>query len=929
MRANLAQREPAILKSWSEQQVYNSSLERLKDEERYVFHDGPPYANGHLHYGTVFNKILKDIVIKYQGLAQRQTRFVPGWDCHGLPIELNVERSIGREKAQTIPAISLRKACRKEAEKWIDVQRKEFQRLGVFGVWQEPYLTLHPQYEKGILEVLSACIDQGIVERGKKPVYWCGHCQTALAEAEVEYAEHTSPSIYVKFPFESAQANSVYRLLGLAETDAKPIHAVIWTTTPWTLPANLAIAVHPEFDYVAVDVGDELWLLAAERLEAISRDTGGSLKPVGQPIKGERLTQLRARHPFEDRDAPLLAADYVTLEAGTGLVHTAPGHGVDDYVLGQKHGLEPFAPVDEAARFTDEVPSAWRGQAVMDANKDIVHFLATTKRLANPEGQRIRHSYPHCWRCKTPVIFRATTQWFVLLDKPLKRDPAQRSLRELAMEAIKEVTWVPAWGRDRIEGMVSQRPDWCISRQRRWGVPIPAFHCDGCGEALLSTEVVSHVAELFKEHGSDIWFEKPAEELLPSSQRCSTCRGQSWSKDQSILDVWFESGASFQAVLSSDAYGLAHSVPADLYLEGSDQHRGWFHSALLLGVAKTGHAPYKRVLTHGFVCDDQGRPYSKSEIRRRQEAGEKIEYIEPEAVIKQKGAELLRAWTASQDYRSDPRYSEEHLAQAAESYFKLRNTLRFLLGNLNDYDRNSVVETEPLDAWAQARMRFYLQTVIRAYESYDFRKVFQATLELSVGDWSAFYLDVIKDRLYCDEANSIRRRSSQATLDMIARGMLCALAPILCFTADEAWGYLPGEAEGSVFLSGKLVMPVLSERDQQLLDAGQVLARVRDTVNAAMEPLVRDKALGHRREAAVTLTLAAEDHEALRQIVSDFSEVLAVAEVTIVDGPSMQASVRKTSYERCPRCWRHQSDVKSAEELCKRCAKVMETWQNT
>jgi isoleucyl-tRNA synthetase len=930
MRANLAQREPALLKAWSENKLYRARLEQLKTAERFVFHDGPPYANGHLHYGTVFNKILKDIVIKYQCLAQRQIRFVPGWDCHGLPIELNVERAMGREKARDIPAASLRRACRKEAEKWIDVQRKEFQRLGVFAVWDEPYLTMHPRYEKGILEVLAACADQGIIERGKKPVYWCGHCQTALAEAEVEYAEHNSPSIYVKFQLSEGNADALRALIGLeADTDA-PMFALIWTTTPWTLPANLAIAVHPDFEYRLVDVGGERWLVATDRIDAVAQATGTSPKPVGRAVQGAALISLQARHPFEERDAPLLAADYVTLEAGTGLVHTAPGHGVDDYRLGQAHNLEPFAPVDEEAKFTNEVAEQWRGRAVMDANPEIVHHLASRNRLANPEGQSVRHSYPHCWRCKSPVIFRATTQWFVLLDKPLQRDAQGRSLRQIAMQSIAEVNWVPAWGRDRIEGMVSQRPDWCISRQRRWGVPIVAFHCQACNKPLLDSKVILHIAELFGEHGADIWFERSAEELLPSGYRCPQCQEQRWTKDQSILDVWFESGASFQAVLKSDAYGLADAIPADLYLEGSDQHRGWFHSALLLAAATFGHAPYKRVLTHGFVCDDQGRPYSKSEIRRRQEAGEKIEYIEPEVVIKQKGAELLRAWAASQDYRSDPRYSEDHLTQVSESYFKLRNTLRFVLGNLHDYQSPFTGPDDPLDAWARARMRQYMHEAIDAYESYDFRKVFQITLELSVGDWSAFYLDVVKDRLYCDDADSTRRRSTQSTLDMMARGMLAALAPILCFTADEAWGYLPGESDQSVFMRGQLVRPEGRERDQALLDAGSVLFRVRDATNAAMEPLVREKVLGHRREAAVTLRLPKDQSDAISQVSDNLAEALAVAEVTTMQADTLQVAVRKTEHARCARCWRHQPGVGHTEqELCGRCAEVMKTWQKS
>ncbi|QQR88993.1 MAG: isoleucine--tRNA ligase [Myxococcales bacterium] len=925
MRANLAQKEPELLKAWQKRSLYSEILKARGSKAAFCFHDGPPYANGHLHYGTVFNKILKDIVIKQQLISGNFVNFVPGWDCHGLPIELNVERAMGKDKAREVPKASLRKACRKEAEKWIKVQRNEFERLGVFAQWDEPYLTMQPRYEKGIMQVLRACVNEGAIERGKKPVYWCGSCQTALAEAEVEYDDHESPSIYVRFPFEGSERNVLLKKFKLNDTPAhKRISAVIWTTTPWTLPANLAIALHPDFQYQLYDLGDELVLLASELSHAVLKASKKEGQGIANTLKGRELEGLIPRHPFIDRGSPFLLADYVTLEAGTGLVHTAPGHGADDYILGSKHGLEPYAPVNQEARFTDEAPEAWRGMQVHEANPLIVDFLSEQGHLLNPNGQTLAHSYPHCWRCKKPVIFRATTQWFILMDKPLKS--SKKSLRELALSSIKEVNWVPKWGYDRIHGMLADRPDWCISRQRSWGVPIPAFHCKACEHAELSDTVMKHMIGIVEKHGVDIWYEKEVEELLPPGLKCPSCGASDWQKDQSILDVWFESGSSFHAVLASGNYGEGLSVPADMYLEGSDQHRGWFHSALLLGAIMNGKAPYKTVLTHGFVCDDKGRPYSKSEIRRRAEAGEKIEYIEPEKIIKQRGAEMLRAWASSQDYRSDPRYSEEHLEQVSESYFRIRNTLRFLLGNLDGYlPSTQSIELDPLDAWARARMRQYLIEMTKAYAEYDFRKVFQSTVELCAGDWSAYYLDVIKDRLYCDAEDSPRRKSTLATLAFITEGTLAVLAPILCFTADEAFRYLPGKDQNSsVFLEGKLETIEAQAGDAALLDAAKVLNKLRLAVNAAMEPLIKDKSLAHRREAAVKASVSEAEAKAIKMVSAELAETLAVASVELSVGEQMQASVSKTDDKRCERCWRHRPEVgKVHPELCTRCKEVI------
>ncbi|MFI5306270.1 MAG: isoleucine--tRNA ligase [Polyangiales bacterium] len=939
MRANLAQREPQMLERWATERVYERALQARAGARRYVFHDGPPYANGHIHYGHILNKTLKDIVVKYQLVAGRLTRFVPGWDCHGLPIELNVERALGPKRATMTP-LQLRAACRKEAEKWVAVQRKELVRLGAFATWDTPYLTLDPGFERGILEALAAFVRHDLLYRGKKPVHWCGHCRTALAEAEVEYQDHVSPSIYVKFPVPATEAAALADKLGLdAKQRTLPIHALIWTTTPWTLPANLAIAVHPEHAYVALDVGGELWLvasaLASRVLAATGRQEHGRSR---NELPGAALAGVQARHPFEDRASPLLVADHVTLEAGTGLVHTAPGHGADDYRLGQEHGLDTFAPVDEAARFTDEVRPEWRGLHVLEANPLIVHFLHERSMLANREGESLRHSYPCCWRCKNPVIFRATIQWFIALDKPLAGRSDGSTLRALALSEIEAIAgkrdlgdeglesgFIPAWGRDRIHGMLADRPDWCISRQRVWGVPIPALHCRACQHALLDVALVEHVAEIVGREGTDAWYRREAKELAPVGLRCPSCGGSDFDKDQSILDVWFESGASFWATMRDEQAGFG--LPVDLYLEGSDQHRGWFHSSLLVGCAMIGRAPYKRVLTHGFVCDENGRPYSKSDLRRRQEAGEKVEYIEPETVIKQQGAELLRLWVAYEDFRSDVRYSRDHIKQVSDAYFKIRNTLRFLLGNLHGYTPGAEpAQIDPLDRWARARLRRYCREVVQAYERYDFRTVYHRTVELCAGEWSSFYLDVVKDRLYCDAADGARRRSCQATLDSIARSTITALAPLTSFTADEAWRHLPGEAEGSVFLAAHLTAPEPEPDDAELLAAADALFAVRDAVNLALEPKIKAKEIGHRREVAVRIALPKGVAARLGLVASDLADALTVASVETEEGEAMQATVTRTTAAQCQRCWRHRDEVgrdPAHPDLCARCAFVL------
>lgn len=921
MKANLPQREPEMLAWWEQQKLYEQIQAMGHGRPRYVLHDGPPYANGRIHIGHALNKILKDIIVKSKTMAGFHAPYVPGWDCHGLPIEHQVMKELG-EKKKNLDVSEIRKLCRAYAEKYVDIQRDEFKRLGVLGEWERPYLTMTPSYEATIIREFGKFVERGGVYKGLKPVLWCTQDQTALAEAEVEYDDHTSPSIYVKFPVVTSPSVLAKTFPDVSFPEGtKSVSVVIWTTTPWTLPANQAVCLHRDIDYAFVQVSDEIFVMAEKLIESVAKACKfEDYRVLGVRKGGEGFEGLETQRPLSTGLSPILLGDFVTLEQGTGCVHIAPGHGMEDYLLVLEYNakaspgerLEILAPVDNAGRFTSVVKE-FAGQHVLKANPKIVDYLQANGRLLGHGS--LNHSYPHCWRCKSPVIFRATEQWFVSMET--------NDLRREALAEIEQVRWIPSYGRDRIFGMIENRPDWCLSRQRVWGVPIPGFTCKTCHDVLADPVVIEHVAALMESKGADVWFERSAGELLPPGTTCPKCGGAQFEKEHDILDVWFESGVSYAAVLKPRQWW-----PADLYLEGSDQHRGWFHSALLAGVTTDHRAPYQAVLTHGFVVDGQGKKMSKS-------AGN---VVAPQDVIKQSGAEILRLWVAAQDYREDLRISQEILNHLIEAYRKIRNTSRFLLSNL--YDFNPAAHRVPheklpdLDRWALLRLGELITKVRRAYEDFEFHTIFHALNNFCSVDLSAVYLDILKDRLYTFRKDAHERRSSQTVLYDIVVAMAKLMAPVLSFTAEEIWRTLAVQVPGGVG-TASVHLAAFPELDPVWVDAklaerwGRLL-KYRTQVQGVLEERRREKVIGSSLEAHVHLTTDVPTGQWLNVARADLGALFIVSQVTVEPRPDattdFAVSVTKSTHRKCERCWNYREAVgKHAAHptLCDRCVEAI------
>ena len=908
MKANLTQKELEILQRWEKTDLYGKMAGAAAGKPTYMLHDGPPYANGHIHIGHALNKILKDIILKSKRMSGYNAPYTPGWDCHGLPIELQVEKNLGSKKHE-VTKLQMRKQCREYAAKFVDIQREEFKRLGVLGDWDRPYLTMTYDYEGITARELARFAENGSLYRGKKPVHWCSSCVTALAEAEVEYADHKSPSVFVKFSLKDDVSAAIPALAG------KNMSLVIWTTTPWTIPANLAVSLHPEFDYVALETGPEVLIVADGLKESFQKATGVEGTVIAT-FKADILDHKRCKHPFYDRDSVILLGEHVTLEAGTGCVHTAPGHGQDDYQIGLREGLDIYNPVDNRGRFIQNI-EFFGGQYVFDANAQVIEKLKEVGALVG-HGE-ITHSYPHCWRCKKPIIFRATEQWFIGME--------ENQLRERALAEINKVAWIPRWGKERIYGMVENRPDWCISRQRSWGVPITAFYCTSCGEVVADGKLMHHVADLFMEHGSDIWYDWEAARLLPEGTSCPTCGSSAFEKEMDILDVWFDSGVSHAAVLENNP---ALSSPADMYLEGSDQHRGWFHSSLLASVGTRGRAPYREVLTHGFVVDGQGRKMSKS-------VGN---VVAPEEVIKKYGGEILRLWVAAQDYRDDIRISQEILTRLSEAYRRIRNTCRYILGNISDFD--PATDSVPfdrmpeIDRWALHQLEVLKEKAYKAYDEYEFHILYHAVNGFCTVEMSSFYLDILKDRVYTSKKESLERRSAQTAMYRVLEAIVKIMAPILSFTTDEAWHYMPQLQEESVHLSQ--FPPLLPEnRDDSLVERWDRIMKVRGEVSKALEQARVQKVIGHSLDAAVILAAPEDLAGFLQGYAAELKSIFIVSKVTLTDRhdagayeaegiPGLKIMVTAAPGEKCARCWGYDEELGTDAAypgICPKCAAAL------
>jgi isoleucyl-tRNA synthetase len=953
-KANLGQSEPARLKKWAETDLYGLIQRSRAGRDKFILHDGPPYANSDIHIGTALNKILKDFVVRSRTMLGFDSPYVPGYDCHGLPIELFVDKKLGAKKAN-MPAVSIRRACREHASEALKRQTRDFQRLGILGLWDNPYMTMSNAYEAETARLFGRFVERGYVYKGARPVYWCIHDQTALAEAEVEYREHTSPSVYVKFPLVTDPKAIDPALEG------KKIFFLAWTTTPWTLPANLGLAVNPIFEYAAIENGDEVYIVASELADAVVEKCGiGDKAKVLARFPGAQLDRLEARHAWLNRPSILMLGEHVTLggeadaeteldvkeardkrstgKAGTGVVHTAPGHGHDDFVIGTRYGLEIYCPVDNAGRFTPEVEQ-FAGERVFEANTRIVDFMREKGALLFSE--EYAHRYPHCWRCKNPVIFRATPQWFISLDAlgsdaQTEKDEDGRavsnftenegdeplSLRAGALREIERVKWVPSWGRERMKNMLKGRPDWCVSRQRVWGVPIPVFYCKGCDETVADAGIINHVADIFERETADAWYAREARELLPEGFTCPKCGGTDWTKETDILDVWFDSGSSSVAVL--EKYPELR-WPADVYLEGGDQYRGWFNSSLMVGLASHDRAPYDRVITHGWVINVQGEKMSKS-----QGTG-----ISPNEVVKESGAEILRLWVASSNYQEDVRVSDEILHRISDAYRKMRNTARYALGNLDGFEpsRDSVADEEMLeiDRWALEELNVVAARARAGYEAFEYFTVYHALYNFCTVTLSARYFDIIKDRLYTAAPRSLARRSAQTALYRIVDALARLLAPVLVFTADEIWENLPREEARPASVHIAEFPAARATVDAELLTRWASIFEVRDVVLRSLEEARTAKTIGSSLDAKVIVTASGETYERLKRYEGELRYIFIVSQVELVEaeagaGDEVRVEVRRAAGEKCERCWNYSTRVGESQRyptVCERCAPVL------
>ncbi len=901
MKANLPNREPEILNKWKEESIYEKIQESRKDAEIFILHDGPPYANGHIHLGHALNKILKDIIVKHKSTMGFRSPYVPGWDCHGLPIELQVTKKLGK-KAGTMEKVEIRKLCREYAEGFVNIQMEEFKRLGVFGDYENPYLTMSGDYEAKIVSVFGEIFEKGYIKRNKKPIYWCPTCVTALAEAEVEYDDHKSPSVYVKFKVDPGSAV-------IKGIDTDKLFAVIWTTTPWTLPANLALSFHPEYEYGIYRFDGEHYILAKGLIEAFEKEI--ERKHDGEiDISHEELKALKVLHPFISRESRVIFGEHVTLEQGTGIVHTAPGHGYEDYIAGLENGLDVYCPVDDYGRFDDNFPEM-KGVKVFDANEKIVELLKTKGSLIH--SHEIEHSYPHCWRCKKPLIYRATEQWFMVIDHD--------NLREKAMASVDNTRWVPSWGETRFRSMVESRPDWCLSRQRSWGVPIPSFRCGDCGRNMMTAESVKKFSRIAGEKGLDVWYTDEISELIPEGTKCE-CGGEKMIKEFDILDVWFDSGVSNLVVLDN---WKDHRWPADIYLEGSDQHRGWFQSSLWPVLALRGRAPYNTVLTHGFLLDEKGKAMSKSMGN----------VIPPEKLIKQFGADILRLWVSSEDYRNDLRIGMDMVNQIADTYRRIRNTFKFIIGNISDFTGADVVGYKSLsgiDKWILNKLYRLSGAVIGHYEEFEFHLVYRKILNFCAVELSSIYFDISKDILYIEEKESKIRRSNQTVLYEIYNSLVRLIAPVLSFTAEEIWQFM-GNSD-SIHVQNYYQLNEAFNNPEVEKNIEMVVNVKKDALKA-LEILRKEKIIKSSLEADIEVYVSSKEvKKEMLELGDELRRFFQVAKITLTDSETEgmekyeNSSIRamRTGGEKCVRCWNYTGELgtdKNHSELCPRCTGII------